>query len=48
MPAGRVAGLFAESIQGAGGVVQFPKGYIKKAQALIKKNGGLFIADEVL
>ncbi|KOB74576.1 Alanine-glyoxylate aminotransferase, partial [Operophtera brumata] len=42
-----VAALFAESIQGAGGVTQFPKGYIKKAQALIKKNGGLLIADEV-
>lgn len=47
VPAGRVAAFFAESIQGAGGVVQFPKGYLKKAQELIKKNGGLYVADEV-
>ncbi|KAJ0178088.1 hypothetical protein K1T71_005911 [Dendrolimus kikuchii] len=47
IPAGRVAAFFAESIQGVGGVVQFPKGYLKKAQELIKKNAGLLIADEV-
>ncbi|XP_028029162.1 alanine--glyoxylate aminotransferase 2, mitochondrial [Bombyx mandarina] len=47
VPAGRVAAFFAESIQGAGGVVQFPKGYLKRAQELIRKNGGLYVADEV-
>lgn len=47
MPLGKCAGMFAESIQGVGGAVQFPKNYIKKAAGLIRANGGLFIADEV-
>ncbi|XP_050664844.1 alanine--glyoxylate aminotransferase 2, mitochondrial isoform X1 [Leptidea sinapis] len=47
IPKGRVAGLFAESIQGVNGAVQFPKGYLKKAKDLIKKYGGVYIADEV-
>lgn len=47
VPAGRVAALFAESIQGVNGAVQFPKGYVKKARQLIKKYGGLYVADEV-
>lgn len=47
LPRGRVAGMFAESIQGVGGTVQFPKGYIKKAADLVRANGGLFISDEV-
>lgn len=44
---GKCAGMFAESIQGVGGTVQFTKGYIKKAAALVRENGGLFISDEV-
>lgn len=44
---GKCAGMFAESIQGVGGTVQFTKGYIKKAAALVRKNGGIFISDEV-
>ncbi|XP_037869839.1 alanine--glyoxylate aminotransferase 2, mitochondrial [Bombyx mori] len=47
IPSRRVAAFFAESIQGAGGIVQFPKGYIKRAQQLIKEHGGIFVADEV-
>ncbi|CAH2090776.1 unnamed protein product [Euphydryas editha] len=47
VPSGRLAAFFAESIQGVNGVVQFPKGYIKKAYELIKKHGGLYVADEV-
>lgn len=47
LPRGKVAGLFAESIQGVGGVVQYPRGFLKKAQELVKANGGLLIADEV-
>lgn len=39
--------MFAESIQGVGGTVQFPIGYLKKAQELIHTNGGVFISDEV-
>lgn len=42
-----MAALFAESIQGVNGAVQFPRGYIKKASQLIKKYGGVFVADEV-
>lgn len=44
---GKCAGMFAESIQGVGGTVQFTKGYIKRAAELVRKNGGLFISDEV-
>ncbi|XP_050351806.1 alanine--glyoxylate aminotransferase 2, mitochondrial [Nymphalis io] len=47
VPAGRVAAFFAESIQGVNGAVQFPKGYIRKAAELIRKHGGLYVADEV-
>ncbi|KPU79081.1 uncharacterized protein Dana_GF23448, isoform B [Drosophila ananassae] len=47
LPRGKVAAMFAESIQGVGGTVQFPKGYLKRAAALVKSNGGLFVADEV-
>lgn len=39
--------MFAESIQGVGGAIQYTKNYIKNAVDLIHANGGLFIADEV-
>lgn len=44
---GRVAGFFAESIQGVGGAVVFPDGYLEKAYAHIRAAGGVCIADEV-
>ena len=47
VPQKKVAGLFVESIQGVGGVVQFTKDYVKKAFELVRKNGGLCISDEV-
>ncbi|KAG8225174.1 hypothetical protein J437_LFUL006699 [Ladona fulva] len=47
VPSGHVAGFIAESIQGVGGTVQFPKGYLKKAYEIVKSNGGVCIADEV-
>lgn len=47
IPKGHVAGFFAESIQGLGGIIQFPKGYLKRVYELVKKNGGVFISDEV-
>ncbi|KAL9907353.1 alanine--glyoxylate aminotransferase 2, mitochondrial [Glossina fuscipes fuscipes] len=47
LPCGKVAGMFAESIQGVGGTVQYPRDYIKKAANLVRANGGLFISDEV-
>lgn len=47
IPKGRAAAFFAESIQGVGGTVQYPKNYIKGAFDLIKSYGGLYVADEV-
>ncbi len=44
---GRVAGYIAESIQGVGGVVVFPDGYLKDAYGHVRAAGGLCIADEV-
>lgn len=47
LPAKQCAAMFAESMQGVGGVTQFPKGYIQEAAALVRSNGGVFISDEV-
>ena len=44
---GQVAGFIAESIQGVGGVVVFPDGYLKHAYEHVRAAGGLCIADEV-
>ena len=44
---GRVAGFIAESIQGVGGCVVFPDGYLKQAYEHVRAAGGLCIADEV-
>ena len=44
---GRVAGFIAESIQGVGGTVVFPDGYLQNAYAHVRAAGGLCIADEV-
>ncbi|XP_064640196.1 alanine--glyoxylate aminotransferase 2, mitochondrial-like [Lineus longissimus] len=46
-PKGKVAGFFAEAIQGVGGAVQFPKGYLKRAFDIVREHGGLCISDEV-
>eukprot|EP00128_Syssomonas_multiformis_P014060 Colp12_sorted_trinity150504_noHs@31228 len=43
----RLAAFFAESIQGVGGTVQFPKGYLKEVYELVRAHGGLTVADEV-
>ncbi|XP_029434833.1 alanine--glyoxylate aminotransferase 2, mitochondrial isoform X2 [Rhinatrema bivittatum] len=43
----RIAGFIAESIQGVGGVIQYPKKFLKEAYQLIRERGGLCIADEV-
>lgn len=48
LPKGKCAGMFAESIQGVGGTVQFTKGYIKEAAKIVRENNGLFISDEVI
>jgi alanine-glyoxylate transaminase/(R)-3-amino-2-methylpropionate-pyruvate transaminase len=44
---GRVAGFFAESIQGVGGTVVFPDGFLKGAYEVVRAAGGICIADEV-
>jgi alanine-glyoxylate transaminase/(R)-3-amino-2-methylpropionate-pyruvate transaminase len=44
---GCVAGFIAESIQGVGGAVVFPEGYLSSAYAHIRSAGGVCIADEV-
>ncbi|CAN5619132.1 N/A [soil metagenome] len=44
---GQVAGFIAESIQGVGGCVVFPDGYLKHTYEHVRAAGGLCIADEV-
>lgn len=44
---GRIAGFIAESIQGVGGFVVFPQGYLQHAYAHVRAAGGVCIADEV-
>ena len=44
---GKIAGFFAESIQGVGGVVVFPDGYLQEAYRIVRAAGGVCIADEV-
>jgi alanine-glyoxylate transaminase/(R)-3-amino-2-methylpropionate-pyruvate transaminase len=44
---GKVAAFIAESIQGVGGAVVYPDGYLKAAYEHVRAAGGLCIADEV-
>ena len=44
---GKIAGFLAEPIQGVGGFVVPPEGYFEVAVGIVRKYGGLFIADEV-
>src|SRR5688572_7336035 len=44
---GRLAAFIAESIQGVGGTVVFPPGYLAETYAHVRAAGGLCIADEV-
>ncbi len=44
---GKIAGFIAESIQGVGGFVVFPDGYLAKTYAHVRAAGGVCIADEV-
>jgi alanine-glyoxylate transaminase / (R)-3-amino-2-methylpropionate-pyruvate transaminase len=44
---GKVAAFIAESIQGVGGFVEFPAGYLKQTYEYIRAAGGVCIADEV-
>src|SRR4030095_16327787 len=44
---GQIAGFIAESIQGVGGTVVFPEGYLRHAYEHVRAAGGVCIADEV-
>lgn len=44
---GKPAAFLAEPIQGVGGIIVPPPGYFQKAAEIIRRHGGLFIADEV-
>jgi alanine-glyoxylate transaminase/(R)-3-amino-2-methylpropionate-pyruvate transaminase len=44
---GVVAGFIAEPIQGVGGTIELPEGYLPKVYELIRAHGGLCISDEV-
>ncbi len=44
---GRIAAFMAESIQGVGGTVVFPDGYLQEAYRHTREAGGVCIADEV-
>lgn len=44
---GRVAGMLVESVQGYGGIIEMPPGYMSGAAERVRAAGGLYIADEV-
>jgi len=44
---GKLAGFVVEPIQGYGGVVELPEGYLAKAAAKVRDHGGMLIIDEV-
>ncbi len=44
---GAIAGMLAETIQGAGGFIVPPPGYFQIVANIVRNYGGLFIADEV-
>ena len=44
---GAVAGFIAEPIQGVGGTVELPPGYLAAVYDLIRGHGGVCISDEV-
>ena len=44
---GKVAAFIAESIQGVGGFVEFPQGYLQHTYEHVRAAGGVCIADEV-
>nr|XP_025656420.1 alanine--glyoxylate aminotransferase 2 homolog 3, mitochondrial isoform X2 [Arachis hypogaea] len=44
---GNVAAFISEAIQGVGGIVELAPGYLPAAYSMVKKAGGLCIADEV-
>lgn len=47
LAAGDVAGFIVEPVQGEGGIIVPPPGYLKRAEELCRRFGALFIVDEV-
>lgn len=43
-----IAAMFVEPVQGAGGVIPPPEGYLPALRALLREKGILFVADEVI
>jgi putrescine aminotransferase len=43
-----IAAMFVEPVQGAGGVIPPPPGYLGELRELLRKNNILFVADEVI
>ena len=44
---GQLAGMVVESVQGYGGIIEMPPGYMSGAAQRVRAAGGLYIADEV-
>ncbi len=44
---GKVAGMLVESVQGYGGIIEMPPGYMSGAAERVRTAGGIYIADEV-
>ncbi|MEM6987381.1 MAG: aspartate aminotransferase family protein [Pseudomonadota bacterium] len=44
---GQIAGMLIESVQGYGGIIEMPRGYLSGAAERVRAAGGLYIADEV-
>ncbi len=44
---GKIAGIIVESVQGYGGIIEMPPGYMSGAAERVRAAGGLYIADEV-
>lgn len=44
---GQIAGFIVEPVQGEGGMVPALPGYLKKAEALCREHGAVFIVDEI-
>lgn len=44
---GNLAGMFIESVQGYGGIIPMPNGYLQGAADRVREAGGLLIIDEV-
>jgi len=44
---GRIAGMFIEPVQGYGGIIAMPPGYLSGAAERVRAAGGLYIVDEV-